>query len=313
MTPSNTTRPRRLRSGFAIIRMADGVQLRAGDEEIHVIETGEADLIEGWLQRLSRGEQHRVIAASIPPDDRPLLDKLIEQLAQQNLLTEATTNDESDIRRYLSHFERNEWTRVQDVDVECVNVIGQGESARLLVDALVEHGLAANLYETQSASSAGDGAVATRSVFACIWERPQLKQTREFNAAACARRLPCLFVDLSHGRHATVGPFFVPGEGACYQCFRDRLRQNTAALPELDAAEAAMLDAKTDFPAYGTLPAFRYQVVGLACAELFAFATRHRPLRTLCRALTVDFEAMTMWSEPVWRIPWCTACGQPSC
>ena len=61
--------------------------------------------------------------------------------------------------------------------------------------------------------------------------------------------------------------------------------------------------------AYGILPAFRYQVVGMACAELFAFLSRHRPVRTLNRVATVDLEDLKLWTEPAWQIPWCPACG----
>ena len=143
---------------------------------------------------------------------------------------------------------------------------------------------------------------------ACVWEAPDLSLCLEVNRAACERRVPCLFVDLSHGRHATVGPFFVPGEGACLACLRARLRETTAAFAELDAAERLMRETGEPLPAFGCLPAHRHLVCGLAAGEIVAFFTRHRPLRTLSRAITVALEQAETWSEPVHRVPWCEAC-----
>ena len=149
-------------------------------------------------------------------------------------------------------------------------------------------------------------------VTVCAWTQPDLNLVSQFNRLACERQVGCLFVDVSHGRHATIGPFYVPGDGACYECFRQRLRQNTAALAELDAAHQKMIEGTQTLPPYGCLPAFRYTVVGLATTEVFAYLSRHRALSTLNRAATVDLDGMALWTEPVWRIPWCPACGDSS-
>ena len=118
----------------------------------------------------------------------------------------------------------------------------------------------------QSASCLDATSGPRAEAIACIWEQPDLRLVLQANAAACRWRTPCLFVDLSHGQHATLGPFYIPGEGACYQCYRCRWRENTSTPAEFEAAESAMLNDGKVLPAYGILPAFRYQVVGMACA-----------------------------------------------
>ena len=55
-----------------------------------------------------------------------------------------------------------------------------------------------------------------------LWEHPDPPLVAQVNELVCRQAVPCLFADLSHGCHATQGPFHVPGEGACYACYRER-------------------------------------------------------------------------------------------
>ena len=298
----------RLRPGLAVIAMDDAVQLRAGDEEIHLIETDTPDVVERLLAQLSEGLGPEALRKTVGQEHADLVDTLIDRLAAERLLLNEPIDEDDEIARYLSHFAGYAPQPVVRRPAGPVAVTGHWASADLLGRALGEHGV--EIYRTAPAEPPeSDDVNHGVEAIVCIWERPDLQMVLRVNAAACRRRTPCLFVDLSHGRHATLGPFYVPGEGACYHCFRQRWRQNTAAPAEFDAAESAMLDRQGPLPAYGILPAFRYQVVGMASGELFAFLSRHRPLRTLNRAATVDLEGLNVWTEPSWQIPWCPTCG----
>lgn len=294
----------RLRPGMAIIPMVGGVQLRAGDEEIFVLETDEPPAAETVLRALAQGNSPADILRHLGSDRGEMLDAVFEQLSSQGLLVERTPATEDEIGRYLSHFDRSPARDIRR-PAGPVCVIGHDAAAKLLVQAISEHGIEAFLAASLVTRVASDAAKAA----VCVWEHLDPALVLEVNAEACRRRTPCLFVDLSHGCHATVGPFYVPGESSCYACYRERWRQNSAALAEADAAWAAALEQSTEPVPHGILPAFRYQAAGLAVGEVFAFLSRHRPLRTLNRAVTVDFEAVRMWTEPVWRIPWCPTCG----
>jgi len=308
----------RLLPGTAVIAMDRAVQLRAGDEEIHVIETDVPEVVEKVLLLLAEGRGPETIGETISEtigrEHDDLVSALIERLAAVNLLQQRPDNgsnmvDEDDqIARYLSHFTGNSpCGRVQRPSGP-VSITGHGGGGELLGRVLGEHGIEARLFAGAELPEDHDAGFRPKAIV-CIWEQPDLDMVFRVNAAACRRRTPCLFVDLSHGRHATLGPFYVPGEGSCYQCFRQRWRQNTETPAEFDAAESVMLDRGEPLPAYGILPAFRHQVVGMACAELFAFLSRHRPLRTLNRVATVDLEGLRIETEPSWEIPWCDACG----
>lgn len=294
-----------LRPDLAVIRMATGVQLRAGDEEIHVIETDNPDVVERLLSLLADGCDRRTLHRQMGEANRDLTDSVLVQLVAAGVLLGQPIEPNDTVARYLAHFVKSGGRALRE-RLGPIAVAGRGECVQLLAQVIREHGIQAVTLDTDSLIEHGRGSGFDAIV--CIWEQPDLRRVLDVNAAACRWQLPCLFVDLSHGQHMTVGPFYVPGEGACYQCFRRRWRENTAALEEFEAAESAMLDSGKPLPAYGILPAFRYVVVGLACAELLALLVEHRPLRTLNRTVTVDPDGMKLWTEACWQIPWCPTC-----
>ena len=247
----------RLRTGTAVIPQPDGsIQLRAGDERVHVLHVDDQKAALCIL----RGEPH---------PDTELRDELRRALAEDWLAT-----DEARGPDYLVQF---------------------GFRGTLGV------GIASAELATLSGLPEGD------DVLISVTDAPDYKAHARINERAVRERKPCLFIDLSHGQHATVGPFYVPGEGACYECFRIRLRENTESYAELTAAEAHMLE-HGPLPGAGLLPAHRAWVLGLAATELLAFASRHRPLRTLNRVVTVAFEELRSFTEPAWRVPTCAVC-----
>jgi bacteriocin biosynthesis cyclodehydratase domain-containing protein len=309
--PSNRYR---LRKELAVIPMETGVQLRAGDDEIVVIESSDSKLLYQLLTECRiEIDRDRLIQQS---GDAELVADLEEELHAAGLVelaifesasvssasVSSAGTDEGDIERYLNRFRQN-----PDVCKPTGSVIvatpESGPLSRILTQCLEAHELRA--IPSAEATAGKD----LNIPIICAWEQPHLSWIKKWNGRAIRESRPCLFVDLSHGRHATIGPFYFPDEAACYECFRQRLRENTASLSELDAAHQQMLDSGEPLPKVATLPAFQFQVAGIAVAELFASLSRHRQMETLNRAITVSFEEQTMWSEPVWRIPWCNACS----
>lgn len=299
-----------LRPGLTIIALDDAVQLRGGDEEIFVIQSERPDVVERVLRALLDGQTRECLGQVAGPEHAELLRELLAELEAQQLLRDQPLDERDEIARYLSHEVHSGSSLPVRRPTGSVGVIGQSPSADLLSRALGEHGLDVHRLEPDVSPQAVG--LPGSDVRVCVWEQADLRRILDVNAAACQHRQPCLFVDLSHGRHATLGPFYLPGETACYACYRERWRQNTSSPAEFDAAHRMMVQGSTPLASYGLLPAFRYQVVGLACAELFAFLSKHRPLRTANRVATLDLEGLRIWSEPAWRIPWCPACGVAS-
>ena len=304
-SPTEATKGLRLRPGVAVTASGGHIQLRAGDEDIFVLELESQTNAPHWIGQLAHGRTVAEVQAGIDENARPIWNAIVEQLTRAKLLSDQHIDPGDEIATYLSHC-----TPLHASDEKLqgrVIVHGRTQGARLLATALSEHGVDVVVDEGRNVDAGGQATTAVLEV--CLWEQADLSRMMQVNAQAVAAQHPCLFVDLSHGRHATIGPFFVPGEGACFHCYRQRWRENTAALEEFDAVAQTMLEQGERLPAYGMLPAFRYQVVGIACAELFAFLTRHRPLRTLNRIVTVDLEGLQIASEPCWQIPWCATCN----
>lgn len=274
--------------GVAVLPAPGGLQLRAGDERIEVLRCDAPEIAMRVLAMLDGTHDETAIVAAA--GDAELVRDLLADLGRRAWLAPPSSGD---VAGYLAHFARDGRDPSLSLRGATSSVAGHDPSAGEIAALLGAHGV--------SVSEAA-------RVSVCVVERPDLALLFDTNDAACREKRPCLFVDLSHGTHATVGPFYVPGEGACYRCFRARLHETTAAYAELVSAESRMLEARAPLPGRGTLPAHRAFVLGAAAAEIVAFFTEHRPLRTLGRAITFDLEALETWSEPVLRVPWCAAC-----
>lgn len=279
--------PLRLRPGTTILPMEDGsLQLRAGDETVHLLRSDRPELATRTLRRLTETALSEAALAEEIGDAtfvRELLTTVDEWLVRQE-----STFD------YLAHFPGASLQNAR------ILVCGHDPSAALVRASADEHTIVS--YTDFDEHRAGELVV-------CVIERPDWGLQRDVNARAIAAGAACLFVDLSHGHHATLGPLYLPGESACIACFRTRLLENSESPAELAAANQHMLEHGA-LPAFGLLPAHRQWVLGMALTEIVAFYTRHRPLRTRGRALTVSFEELRSWSEPVWRVPRCAACDR---
>jgi bacteriocin biosynthesis cyclodehydratase domain-containing protein len=271
----------RLRPSLAVIPTDNGcVQLRDGDTHIHVLKTHPPELASRVLSLLDGTRDASDICDALGIEHATLIQDLLEHLSREGCLA----NDDDRARVALA--------------AARVSIHGHTPSKRLALALLAEYGVA-----TEEAASGSPG-----TVHMCVVEQPDLSVMTAVNAAVCAEKQACLFVDASHGGYATVGPFFIPNESACYVCFRRRLHENTKAYAELVSAEQHMLATRAPLPGPHLPPASRHFVIGVAVAEVVAFLTRQRPLRTRNRALTLDLEGARIETEPVLRVPWCKTC-----
>ena len=294
----------RLRTGLAIIPMNDGVQLRAGDEEILVLDTAKPQIVETILRGLARGEGQAAIRARVGAGYRELVDDVLEQLAQEGLLAEPSRGPDDDVTHYLSHFAGVSTQGVRR-PVGPVCILGHHAAASLLAEAISAHGIEV----TTDVPCALNVEARITVSFPCASRNISTRRwcCRSTRRPATKARRACLLT--CHTAATRRWDRFTCPAKALLRLLPGALAADTAAFAEADAAWNAALNRCDAAVPHGTLPAFRYQVAGLAAAEVFAFLSRHRPLRTLNRAVTVDFEAMRTWTEPVWRIPWCPVCG----
>ncbi|WP_437752997.1 TOMM precursor leader peptide-binding protein [Sorangium sp. So ce1389] len=111
------------------------------------------------------------------------------------------------------------------------------------------------------------------------------------------------------GLDAVIGPAVVPGETACWNCYRLR-RLATSRRAEADhAVQAALLAERPGRRArtyLAPVPAFLGHAVALAAVELLV---RRRASRLAGRFLVQNLVNAEVSSHAVLRMPWCPVCG----
>lgn len=126
------------------------------------------------------------------------------------------------------------------------------------------------------------------------------------NHAALASGRPWLLAKLD-GQEAWFGPWFAPGQTACYDCLRPRLERNQLA--------RRFVAQKLGSGAFAPPPlAFLPATLALA-ARLLALeiAKRWVGLSASLSGQVVSLNLATLASQthPLWRDPGCPACGEP--
>lgn len=266
--------------------MGAAIQLRAGDTFIHLLHVEDTEFALRLLEHLDGSRNRDALIAEFGSAHAVSIDALLGALDEW-LWRAPHAFD------YLAQFAGK---ALQGRVLSC----GHAASAEAMRAACRDHELAPLTDWLELAP--GD-------LIVCAIEAPDLTLQRQVNERAVRAGVACLFVDLSHGQHATLGPLYVPGESSCLACFRARLLQTSESPEELQAFEQHMLQSGAALPSFGVLPAHRQWVLGMTMSEVVAFFSQHRPLRTLNRAVTISFEELRVWSEPVWPLPHCEACG----
>lgn len=134
------------------------------------------------------------------------------------------------------------------------------------------------------------------------------RQLEAINTWAISGRHPWMLVAAWNGR-VLVGPIFIPGETACYDCYRRRLASHRAHLEAHRALQEWRLIQPAPTEPEPLLPAIAQLAAAHAALELFHFVTAVRPARTVGRVLVLHPADAGLTTEPVLRIPWCEACA----
>lgn len=113
--------------------------------------------------------------------------------------------------------------------------------------------------------------------------------------------LPVLLEDMI----GHVGPLVVPGETACFECFRLRRSTHEADPWARRAIEAASSGGR---PAAGSLPPMASVLGDVAAVELLKLLGLHPPVGELGAAVEVNLLASDMTARRVLRLPRCPVC-----
>lgn len=97
----------------------------------------------------------------------------------------------------------------------------------------------ARLFRVAGAEAEGvDGVEGGFNLVVCAPSPGELPRLSEWNAQALSAAQPWLQILPFDGRYAAVGPLYIPGDTACYECFRLRRGANLDAGDDLELLEA---------------------------------------------------------------------------
>jgi bacteriocin biosynthesis cyclodehydratase domain-containing protein len=112
-------------------------------------------------------------------------------------------------------------------------------------------------------------------------------------------------------RRLLIGPIIIPGQTACYVCYRRRLDSHRAHLAARRALEEWQLTHPPPPSPEPLLPALVELTAAHTALELFHFISGVLPSRIVGSVLVYSPVDAGLKVEPVLRIPWCSACNEP--
>jgi ribosomal protein S12 methylthiotransferase accessory factor len=142
----------------------------------------------------------------------------------------------------------------------------------------------------------------------CAFDRGFTAAHHWVNRASLASRVPALFLAAA-GLRATIGPLVIPGETACFMCWRMReiaaAKDFEAAMAYEEHVDASRRPALASRP---TLPALAALAAGVAAAELVKLATAIGVHTLAGRVSEYDALSSETTSRPILFRPDCPAC-----
>ncbi|NEU57123.1 TOMM precursor leader peptide-binding protein [Halorussus sp. MSC15.2] len=229
------------------------------------------------------------------------------------------------VRGYLSATDQYSGDELAHLDAATVALVGSGRTATYLARDAVEMGVGdvrfrslhgssipEDLADAPEVSTLESGelrdalAAADYAVYAA--DRPDPDATDRLNRLAHETETPLLLGQVA-GMDGVVGPTILPGETACYECFRQRRYANVDAPEGYRAYEEVVADAPG---APGpNLPGFGRIVAGCLGLELVNQLVSGVGF-TVGRVVHYDFSNLSVGADDVLRMPRCPVCGKSS-
>ena len=133
----------------------------------------------------------------------------------------------------------------------------------------------------------------------------ELRELDEWNRQCLSEGTTWLALLPCDGRTAPIGPLFVPGETACYDCFRIRRASTSGYAEEFWSLEASPAEAPDALP-------LRRAVAGIAGWLVLRWLVgRDASLPGVVHALEIG-SSLSLAAHHVWRVPRCPSCSDTS-
>lgn len=292
----------RLKPWYRVAHVEDGVVVEHGDSVLRLGGGAATTLLPELLPLLdgtrTPEELHHVLGEPIAP----AVEHALDVLASRGLLADGPVEDAASLRARTARFlaassaaGRSEREISAALRASAVDVAGEGSAAAEIVRLLRLSGVASVEHVTLDDDRRDLLAVVAPS-------SAELASLAQWNRARLDSGEPWLLVAPLNGRFAAIGPFVVPGQTACYQCFRLRRAANSGYGDVYSSLEGASADG-------GASIAFDGLVAGAAASLVLRWITECDP-RVPGRffALETD-DALRLEAHVVYRVPRCSDCS----
>jgi bacteriocin biosynthesis cyclodehydratase domain-containing protein len=209
-------------SEIRLLTSGDEILIRQGSLVRRCVSRNVFNIVTALLNKAENGKID-LDTSVVDTTRRSWLDRVCKQLADAGLLIELT---EAERGEELDPMTFGLWQRaggtIDRIEIakrlrtSQVNIVGSGSLVDRLRTCCHQVGL-----QVKSSDDDADNRPSVAVVVAGYEEDPALEEWNE-RALAAGSAHPWLALIPFDGEHATVGPWMVPGESACYRCYRLR-------------------------------------------------------------------------------------------
>ena len=296
-----------LKPWYRVLQREDKVLLQYGETLVSFEGRAATRLLPALLPLLDGTRALDEIVEIIGPAVRQAVEQALGLLQEHGLLTEpapeAVTESETRSAEFLAATDplgRTTAELVSTIRGARVAVAGAGPLAAEVASSLRRSGVGGLERMSLSMESAELGGFQLGLAVPSGEELPTLSQ---WNEAALVAGVPWLQVLPFDGLFGAVGPLYVPGETACYECFRIRRASNVDYGREF----LALQDVAAPLPAAASVEAI---VAGLAATfALRWLAHRDQFLPGTWYALELGLRP-ALGVHVLYRVPRCPTCSE---
>jgi bacteriocin biosynthesis cyclodehydratase domain-containing protein len=296
------TRPR-LKPWYRVARVEDGVAVEYGDSVLRFGGRAATKLLPLLLELLDGTRTVKEIGSALGEPIAPAIDHALATLAQNGLLADGLPPEQPGLLARSAAFcsassggQLDEQAATACLEGSTARVLGSGPLASEVLRLLRLSGLG----DVRAFDWSDDCAHAGLVVVAPAAE--ELGRLPGWNATCLRERVAWLQLLPFNGRLAIVGPLYVPGETACYGCFRLRRAANVGFAEEFWALEGA-------HATWGSTAALDALLAGAAGVLILRWLLVRDALLP-GRFFTISFDdALTVRAHEVLRVPRCAACS----
>jgi bacteriocin biosynthesis cyclodehydratase domain-containing protein len=131
---------------------------------------------------------------------------------------------------------------------------------------------------------------------------------KDINKFCIQHSLPWLIIQAPYSAEGIVGPLFIPGETACYECLKMRIKSNIFFYAEFEEFEKWVEKNKEKVKKFGALEPFWHILASIGALEIVKFISEVHTSQLIGKILTVNFITLEVELHDVLKLPFCATC-----